>query len=119
MELAENLEVFSCNFISFVWSSTEIEGIMRFDDLDQGKRLDVMKKAVKYRQSKFIAQVRLSAKNLLQNYLAALSAVAESDLVWRVLVLSMYSGNIPIWPRYCIWYTLAYLVSAINIFARY
>ena len=39
---------------------------MRFDDLDQGKRLDVMKKAVKYRQSKFIAQVRLSGKTFFK-----------------------------------------------------
>ena len=63
LELAQNLEVFTCNFISFVWSSTEIESIMRFDDSDQCKRLDVLKKAVKYRQSKFIAQVRLSFEN--------------------------------------------------------
>ena len=56
LELAESLEVFSCTFISFVWSSSEIESIMRFDDPDPVKRLDVLTKAVKYRQSKFTAQ---------------------------------------------------------------
>ena len=38
-ELSRQLEEFSCNMISQIWSSNEIEAIMRFQDPNRYKRL--------------------------------------------------------------------------------
>ena len=56
LELVKVLEQFSCDLISQAWSSQEMESIMKYYHENQIFRLELLKKAQKYRQVCFVAQ---------------------------------------------------------------
>ena len=104
------LDKFSCDIIAQAWSSHEMEAIMKFHHKNRYYRLELLKKAQKYRQVFFVAQPNCQ-QMLTRVWYGELSYLRCQPAITRLLFGFLLGAFWPVW-------SIAYLVCPNTAIAK-